>query len=126
MQPEFPQEEETLWVHLQPGVDEKRAPAIGAVASILDIFVARHDRPRPRLPNGDRPQRLFHHTSLRESTLSFMELMSHHLSVNKGGFSWKRFVGLSAAKSRISRATGIPFTRSGRHQKTTNSRSPHI
>lgn len=46
-----------------------------------------------------------------------MEWMSHHLAVNKGGFSWKRFVGLSAAKSRISRATGIPFTRSGRHQK---------
>ena len=37
--------------------------------------------------------------------------------MNKGGFSWKRFLGVSAAKSRISRKTGIPFTRSGRHQK---------
>jgi len=37
--------------------------------------------------------------------------------VNKGGFSWKRFVGISRAKSRVSRATGIPLTRSGRHQK---------
>ncbi len=37
--------------------------------------------------------------------------------MNKGGFSWKRFVGISAAKARISRATGVPLTRSGRHQK---------
>jgi hypothetical protein len=37
--------------------------------------------------------------------------------VNKGGFSWRRFIGVSAAKARISRATGIPLTRSGRHQK---------
>lgn len=37
--------------------------------------------------------------------------------MNKGGFSWKRFTGVSAAKSRISRATGVPLSRSGRHQK---------
>jgi hypothetical protein len=37
--------------------------------------------------------------------------------MNKGGFSWKRFTGISAAKSRIARATGIPTTGSGRHQK---------
>jgi hypothetical protein len=37
--------------------------------------------------------------------------------MNKGGFSWKRFAGISGAKARISRSTGIPFTRSGRHQK---------
>lgn len=37
--------------------------------------------------------------------------------MNKGGFSWKRFTGISAAKARISRATGVPLTRSGRHQK---------
>lgn len=37
--------------------------------------------------------------------------------MNKGGFSWKRFVGISGAKARMSRKTGIPFTRSGRHQK---------
>lgn len=36
---------------------------------------------------------------------------------NKGGFSWKRLTGISAAKSRISRATGIPFSRSGRNAK---------
>jgi hypothetical protein len=36
---------------------------------------------------------------------------------NRGGFSWKRLTGISAAKSRISRATGVPFTRSGRNQK---------
>jgi hypothetical protein len=37
--------------------------------------------------------------------------------MNKGGFSWKRFVGITAAKRRVSRATGIPLTRSGRQRK---------
>jgi hypothetical protein len=37
--------------------------------------------------------------------------------MNRGGFSWKRFVGLSAAKSRISRTIGIPSTKSGRQRK---------
>ena len=32
-------------------------------------------------------------------------------------FSWKRAIGVSAAKGRISRATGIPLTRSGRRKK---------
>ena len=38
--------------------------------------------------------------------------MSH-----RGGFSWKRFVGITAAKRRVSRATGIPWTKSGRQRK---------
>jgi len=37
--------------------------------------------------------------------------------VNKGGFSWKRLTGISGAKFRISRSTGIPLTKSGRHRK---------
>ena len=37
--------------------------------------------------------------------------------MNKGGFSWKRLTGISAAKSKISRATGVPFTKSGRQRK---------
>lgn len=37
--------------------------------------------------------------------------------MNKGGFSWKRFAGISGAKSRMSRKIGIPLTRSGRQQK---------
>lgn len=32
-------------------------------------------------------------------------------------FSWKRAVGLSAAKGKLSRAIGIPLTRSGRQRK---------
>lgn len=32
-------------------------------------------------------------------------------------FSWKRAVGISAAKGRVSRALGVPLTRSGRRQK---------
>ena len=32
-------------------------------------------------------------------------------------FSWKRATGISRAKSRISRKTGIPLTRSGRRKK---------
>lgn len=37
--------------------------------------------------------------------------------MNRGGFSWKRFVGVSRAKSKISRSIGIPLSRSGRQQK---------
>ncbi len=32
-------------------------------------------------------------------------------------FSWKRAIGLSAAKARLSRQIGIPLTRSGRQRK---------
>jgi hypothetical protein len=37
--------------------------------------------------------------------------------MNLGGFSWKRLVGISAAKSRISRSIGVPLTKSGRQRK---------
>jgi hypothetical protein len=37
--------------------------------------------------------------------------------MNRGGFSWKKFIGISAAKARISRKIGIPLTKSGRDQK---------
>ncbi|MCU1457000.1 MAG: hypothetical protein JWL73_1092 [Actinomycetia bacterium] len=37
--------------------------------------------------------------------------------MNKGGWSWKRQLGISGAKRKISRATGIPLTRSGRQRK---------
>ena len=37
--------------------------------------------------------------------------------MNKGGFSWKRFTGISAAKARLSRQIGIPLTKSGRERK---------
>ena len=32
-------------------------------------------------------------------------------------FSWKRAVGISGLKNRISRKTGIPLTKSGRQRK---------
>ena len=32
-------------------------------------------------------------------------------------FSWKRALGITAAKQRIARATGIPTTKAGRQQK---------
>jgi hypothetical protein len=37
--------------------------------------------------------------------------------MNRGGFSWSRFLGISSAKSRLSRQIGIPLTRSGRQRK---------
>lgn len=37
--------------------------------------------------------------------------------MNKGGFSWKRALGISRAKSKISRATKVPLTKSGRQRK---------
>ncbi len=38
-------------------------------------------------------------------------------SMNRGGWSWKRQVGLTSAKRRVSKATGIPWTKSGRQRK---------
>ena len=32
-------------------------------------------------------------------------------------FSWKRAIGVTRAKQRLSRATGIPLTRAGRQRK---------
>lgn len=37
--------------------------------------------------------------------------------MNRGGFSWKRFLGVTKAKRNISRKTGIPLSKSGRQQK---------
>ncbi|MCX5888251.1 MAG: hypothetical protein NTY36_02220 [Deltaproteobacteria bacterium] len=37
--------------------------------------------------------------------------------MNRGGFSWKRALGISAAKARLSRKIGVPLTRSGRQRK---------
>lgn len=37
--------------------------------------------------------------------------------MNKGGFSWKRLSGISAAKAKVSKNIGIPLTKSGRDQK---------
>lgn len=34
-----------------------------------------------------------------------------------GGFSWKRVLGVTRMKSSLSRATGVPLTRSGRQRK---------
>jgi len=53
------------------------------------------------------PARRYHPTG----TVNYMKLLPG-LS-----FSWKRAVGVSAAKGKISRATGIPLTRSGRQRK---------
>ncbi len=37
--------------------------------------------------------------------------------MNKGGFSWKRALGVTRAKTRLSRKIGIPLTKSGRQRK---------
>ena len=37
--------------------------------------------------------------------------------MGKGGFSWKRATGITKAKRKVSRATGIPLTKSGRQRK---------
>lgn len=36
------------------------------------------------------------------------------------GFSWKRALGITSAKRKIARYTGIPTTRSGRKRKAQN------
>ena len=40
-----------------------------------------------------------------------------NIMTNRGGFSMKRALGVSKVKSKISRATGSPFTKSGRQRK---------
>lgn len=35
----------------------------------------------------------------------------------KGGFSWKRALGVTNVKRKVSRKTGIPLTKSGRQRK---------
>jgi len=37
--------------------------------------------------------------------------------MNRGGFSWKRAVGITNVKRKIGKATGIPLTKGGRQQK---------
>ncbi len=37
--------------------------------------------------------------------------------MNRGGFSWKRLLGITRVKQNISRQIGIPLTRSGRQRK---------
>ncbi len=44
-------------------------------------------------------------------------LMARKRGIPGLSFSWKRAVGISAAKRRIAKATGIPTTRSGRQRK---------
>ena len=39
------------------------------------------------------------------------------LTMGFGGFSWKRAIGISAAKARLSRGIGIPLIKSGRQRK---------
>ena len=36
---------------------------------------------------------------------------------NKGGFSWTRAFGVTKVKRKVSKATGIPLTKSGRQRK---------
>lgn len=36
---------------------------------------------------------------------------------NRGGFSWKTALGVTAAKRKVSKAIGIPLTKSGRQRK---------
>lgn len=37
--------------------------------------------------------------------------------MNNGGFSWSRFLGISAQKARVSRKIGVPLTKGGRQRK---------
>lgn len=39
------------------------------------------------------------------------------MKFNRGGFSWKRFLGITRVKQNIARKTGIPLTKSGRQRK---------
>lgn len=40
--------------------------------------------------------------------------------MGKAGFSWKRATGITKAKTKIAKATGIPTTKQGRKRKAQN------
>jgi hypothetical protein len=46
--------------------------------------------------------------------------------MNTGGFSWKRLLGITAFKSRISRKVGIPLTKTGRERKVGAALGPMV
>lgn len=37
--------------------------------------------------------------------------------MNRGGFSWKTLLGITSMKQKVSRATGIPMSKSGMEAK---------
>lgn len=43
-----------------------------------------------------------------------------------GGFSWKRATGVTSAKRKIAKATGIPTTKAGRKRKAESMLSKSI
>ena len=42
------------------------------------------------------------------------------MAMSYGGFSWKRATGITAAKRKIAKDTGIPATKAGRRRKVQN------
>ncbi len=48
---------------------------------------------------------------------TFGVVFHKHGTMNRGGFSWRRWLGLSAAQARLSRPIGAPLSQSGRRQK---------
>ena len=40
--------------------------------------------------------------------------------MSAGGFSWKRALGITDAKRKIAKATGVPTTKAGRKRKAQN------
>lgn len=44
-------------------------------------------------------------------------LVTKEITMNKGGFSWKTFFGITAQKKKISKIIQIPITKSGRKAK---------
>ena len=46
--------------------------------------------------------------------------------MNRGGFSWNRFLGVSACKRRVGRAVGVPWSQSGRNQAVGRAVTRHI
>lgn len=49
--------------------------------------------------------------------LYMSQILQYFFGMNKGGFSLARLLGISAAKSRISRKIKVPLTKGGRDAK---------
>lgn len=60
---------------------------------------------------------------MKQNTNTLGEISAHKQTgleeciMNRGGFSWKTLLGVTAAKRNFARKTGIPTSKSGLYQK---------
>jgi hypothetical protein len=90
----------------------RRAQSLAATLDRLDLLTEVSGCPQLDLWRGAQ----WAQAGLCESGPT-LEIEMEMCLMNLGGFSWRRFLGITTVKRRVSKATGIPWTRSGRERK---------